>query len=94
MAGPGEKRGATCLGVWKKMHLGSSMAKGLELGIVRQLPVVINRTTPNDSPTRSNPLQTVTSSSTSYLTKAEKAAMRNPLNTLEYNRHSPELFKT
>ncbi len=69
-----------------------SLTKGVELGLVHELPVVQNlRLTFGDS-VRVDSLRQLASRRCSFANKVEKVSVRHPLNTLEYDFPTPEVY--
>ena len=69
-----------------------SMAKGIELGIVNQLPVISNRTVSWSDDAKVNTLKELTCRGKTFTSRFEQIAVKHPLNTLNYKLSNPELY--
>ena len=70
------------------------MAKGIELGIVGQLPCVMGNNLLNEEKFKAKELyDSLITKNTKFATKVEQQSSKNPLNTLNYEIQNPEIYR-
>lgn len=70
------------------------MAKGIELGIVNQLPCIMGNNFPNGEKFKEKELyDSLITKNTKFANKVEHQSSKNPLCTINYEIQNPEIYK-
>ena len=94
MAGQDLSRAAPRSYVFLFMHIFySSLAKGIELGIVGHLPIITTRQFPSTEIPKNDPIKSLLQNRKRYASQNDRTVARNPLNGIEYNVSTGVTFK-